>query len=65
MFTPKYEITHALLENIKRIYSLVQILNQRNYSASGVTKLGRNGVPAKASLKAASALTPFLRAVDR
>src|SRR3989304_677680 len=29
MFSPKYEITHALLENIKRIYSLTQALNHR------------------------------------
>lgn len=36
-----------------------------NYSASGVTKPGRNGVPAKASCKAARALAPFLRAVER
>jgi Fic family protein len=31
MFTPKYKITHSLLENIKRIYSLVQSLNQRQF----------------------------------
>jgi len=31
MFNPKYTITHALLENIKRIYSLVQNLNQRHF----------------------------------
>lgn len=31
MFSPKYEITHALLENIKRIYSLTQALNQRRF----------------------------------
>jgi Fic family protein len=31
MFNPKYAITHSLLENIKRIYSLVQKLNQRHY----------------------------------
>jgi Fic family protein len=31
MFQPKYTITHSLLENIKRIYSLVQGLNQRHF----------------------------------
>ena len=31
MFHPKYVITHLLLENIKRIYSLVQGLNQRHF----------------------------------
>lgn len=31
MFDPKYTITHTLLENIKRVYSLVQILNQRHF----------------------------------
>src|SRR3990170_2114938 len=31
MFNPKYTITHALLENIKRIYNLVQSLNQRHF----------------------------------
>ena len=31
MFEPKYIITHLLLENIKRIYSLVQSLNQRRF----------------------------------
>ncbi len=31
MFQPKYTITHALLENVKRIYSLVQSLNQRHF----------------------------------
>ncbi len=31
MFNPKYSITHALLENIKRVYSLVQSLNQRQF----------------------------------
>lgn len=29
MFKPKYTITHNLLDNIKRIYSLVQRMNQR------------------------------------
>ena len=31
MFQPKYTITHPLLENVKRIYSLVQGLNQRHF----------------------------------
>jgi Fic family protein len=31
MLNPKYAITHALLENIKRIYGLVQNLNQRRF----------------------------------
>jgi Fic family protein len=31
MFQPQYTITHPLLENIKRIYSLVQSLNQRHF----------------------------------
>jgi Fic family protein len=31
MFQPKYLITHALLENIKRVYSLVQRLNQNRF----------------------------------
>lgn len=31
MFNPKYSITHVLLDNIKRIYSLVQGLNQRQF----------------------------------
>lgn len=31
MFQPKYIITHTLLENIKRIYSLVQSLNRRYF----------------------------------
>src|SRR5919106_240788 len=31
MFQPKYIISHPLLENIKRIYSLVQGLNQRHF----------------------------------
>lgn len=31
MFNPKYEITHALLESIKRVYSLTQALNQRRF----------------------------------
>lgn len=31
MFNPSYTITHTLLDNIKRIYSLVQSLNQRHF----------------------------------
>lgn len=31
MLQPRYTITHALLENIKRIYRLVQGLNQRHF----------------------------------
>jgi Fic family protein len=31
MFNPHYTITHPLLENIKRIYSQVQNLNQRHF----------------------------------
>ena len=31
MFQPRYTITHTLLENIKRIYGLVQSLNQRHF----------------------------------
>jgi cell filamentation protein, protein adenylyltransferase len=31
MFSPNYTITHVLLENIKRVYSLVQSLNQRHF----------------------------------
>lgn len=31
MFNPNYTITHALLDNIKRIYSFVQSLNQRQF----------------------------------
>ena len=31
MFNPNYTITHPLLENIKRIYSFVQSLNQRQF----------------------------------
>ena len=31
MFNPTYTITHALLANIKQVYSLVQGLNQRQF----------------------------------
>ena len=37
----------------------------RNYSANGETKVGRKGWFSKAKRKAARALTPFLRAVER
>jgi Fic family protein len=42
MFNPKYAITHALLENIKRIYSLVQGLNQRQFPQVVLVELQRN-----------------------
>jgi Fic family protein len=41
MFEPKYAITHPLLENIKRIYSLVQGLNQRHFSSVVLVELQR------------------------
>lgn len=42
MFTPKYEITHALLENIKRIYSLTQALNQRRFPHTVLAELQKD-----------------------
>lgn len=42
MFKPKYEITHALLENIKRIYSLVQALNQRRFAHTVLVELQKD-----------------------
>ena len=42
MFNPKYEITHALLENIKRVYSLIQTLNQRRFAHTVLVELQRN-----------------------
>lgn len=42
MFNPKYSITHALLENIKRIYSLVQGLNQQKFPQVVLVELQRN-----------------------
>lgn len=42
MFNPKYEITHALLENIKRIYSLVQALNQRRFPHTVLVELQKD-----------------------
>lgn len=42
MFEPGYEITHALLENIKRIYSLTQGLNQRRFPHTVLVELQRD-----------------------
>ena len=42
MFNPKYEITHTLLENIKRIYSLTQSLNQRRFPHTVLVELQRD-----------------------
>ncbi len=42
MFKPTYEITHALLENIKRIYSLTQALNQRRFPHTVLAKLQKD-----------------------
>jgi Fic family protein len=42
MFNPKYTITHALLEDIKRIYSLVQRLNQRQFPHVVLVELQKN-----------------------
>jgi Fic family protein len=42
MFKPKYSITHALLENVKRIYSLVQGLNQRSFPHVVLAELQKN-----------------------
>jgi Fic family protein len=39
MFTPKYEITHVLLANIKRVYSLTQSLNQRRFPQTVLMEL--------------------------
>jgi len=41
MFQPKYTITHPLLENIKRIYGLVQGLNQRHFPDVVLVELQR------------------------
>lgn len=41
MFEPQYSITHELLENIKRIYSLVQRLNQRHFPDLVLVELQR------------------------
>ena len=42
MFNPKYTITHALLGNIKRIYSLVQNLNRRQFPNVVLVELQKN-----------------------
>lgn len=42
MFKPKYEITHSLLENIKRIYSLAQKLNQRRFPDTILVELQKD-----------------------
>lgn len=42
MFNPKYTITHALLGNIKRTYSLVQTLNQRHFPDVVMVELQKN-----------------------
>ena len=39
MFKPSYTITHPLLENIKRVYSLVQGLNQRHFPSVVLVEL--------------------------
>lgn len=41
MFKPKYQITHALLENIKRITALTQALNQRRFPHTVLVELQR------------------------
>src|SRR6266508_5245012 len=42
MFKPKYQITHPLLENIKRIYSLTQTLNQRRFPHTVLVELQKD-----------------------
>ena len=42
MFKPKYKISHALLENIKRIYSLTQTLNQRRFPQTVLVELQKD-----------------------
>lgn len=42
MFQPRYEITHALLENIKRITSLTQALNQRRFPNTVLVELQKD-----------------------
>jgi Fic family protein len=42
MFKPNYEITHALLDNIKRVYSLVQTLNQRRFPHTVLVELQKD-----------------------
>lgn len=42
MFQPRYKITHALLENIKQVYSLTQALNQRRFPHPVLVELQKN-----------------------
>lgn len=42
MFEPKYEITHALLDNVKRIASLTQALNQRRFPHTVLVELQKD-----------------------
>ena len=42
MFEPKYEITHALPDNIKRIASLTQALNQRRFPHTVLVELQKD-----------------------
>src|SRR5688500_3045806 len=42
MFNPSYTITHSLLENIKRVYSIVQSLNQRQFPHVVLVELQKN-----------------------
>ncbi|MDO8609117.1 MAG: hypothetical protein Q7R95_01085 [bacterium] len=42
MFNPKYTITNKLLENIKKITSLVIELNQKRYSKPVLVELLKN-----------------------
>lgn len=42
MFKPKYEITHALLDNIKRVTSLTQALNQRRFPHTVLLELQKD-----------------------
>lgn len=42
MFQPKYKITHKLLENIKRVYSLTQTLNQRRFPNTVLVELQKD-----------------------
>ena len=42
MYNPTYTITHTILANIKRIYSLVQELNQRQFSQVVLVELQKS-----------------------
>ncbi len=42
MFNPTYTITHVLLGNIKQVYSLVQALNQRQFSQVVLVELQKS-----------------------